>query len=330
MRTAVSLRASGAACKWFLFALLVSAMPACLSLGSRGKPAPRASAAPTPNERQKSAEETLTLAGRLRTLFQPAGGTVGIAVAHVETRRSVNVDGDQQLPLYSVFKLPLAVSVLKDVEEGRLQLETKIPVSPDEVVPGWRGNTDLWRNPVERTIRELLKFSIVQSDNTASDKLLKLVGGPKAVTRRVRSLGFGNIYIHSTIREYVNDPKYVNTGSAADLAKLLAQLQNGQILKQPELDVLMQFMRQATTGQRRLRGDLPTGTQVADKTGSGDAGVATNDVGIITLPEGKGHLAIAVLVSGSKLPAEAQEDLIAAAARMVYDDYVSTPAATTK
>jgi beta-lactamase class A len=68
---------------------------------------------------------------------------------------------------------------------------------------------------------------------------------------------------------------------------------------------------------------LPPGTPVADKSGTGDSGVSINDVGIITLPGERGHLAMAVLVSGSKLPAAAQEKLIAELARAAYDAYVS-------
>ena len=72
---------------------------------------------------------------------------------------------------------------------------------------------------------------------------------------------------------------------------------------------------------------MPSGTLVADKTGSGEKDAvtkvakATNDVGIITLPSGRGHLAMAVLVSESKLPDAAQEKLIAELARTAYDAY---------
>ena len=75
-----------------------------------------------------------------------------------------------------------------------------------------------------------------------------------------------------------------------------------------------------------FRSDLQS---VADKTGSGEkdevtqAAKVTNDVGIITLPAGRGHLAIAVLVSESKLPDADQEKLIADVARAAYDAYAN-------
>lgn len=269
------------------------------------------------------------LTERLRALSSRAGGTVGVAVIHVETGRTITIDGAQQLPLYSVFKLPLAVTVLKNVEENRLLLEKKIRVTPADVAPGSQFNLDLWRKPVERSVRELMEVSIVRSDNTSSDKLLELVGGPAGVTERMRSMGFPNIDIRSSTREFAAQRANPNTGSAEDLARLLAQLQKGQILASPQLEVLLGFMGRAMTGEKRLRGNLPKDTPVADKTGTGEAGSNTNDVGLITLPEGKGHLAMAVLISGSKLPSEAQEKLIAQLARVAYDAHVSPFAAGT-
>ena len=290
----------------------------------------------TPKTAAKIAEPTgpegfnTDLAERLRVISSRAGGTIGVSVIHVETGRVVSIEGAKQLPLYSVFKLPLAITVLKDVEENRLLLEKKIRITPQDVVPGSQFNLDLWRKPVERSVRELLEVSIVRSDNTSSDKLLELVGGPAAVTTRMRSMGFANIDIHSSVREYVAQRANHNTGSADDLAHLLAQLQEGHILRPPQLEVLLGFMGRAMTGEARLRGALPKGTPVADKTGTGEAASSTNDVGLITLPEGKGHLAMAVLISGSKLPAEEQEKLIAELARVAYDAHVSPLAAGTK
>jgi beta-lactamase class A len=275
---------------------------------------------------QKPESVDAELTERLQKLCDRAGGQVGVAVIHVETGRSAAIQGTTPLPLYSVFKLPLAVSVLKGVEENRLRLDQRVRITPAEVVPGWQGNSDLWRKPVERTLAELLELSIVRSDNTSSDMLLGLVGGPAVVTERMRSLGFQNIDIHSTVREFAARRENPNTGTASDLATLLARLQQGEVLQQPQRALLLGLMARATTGEKRLRGDLPRGTPVADKTGTGEAGAATNDVGIITLPQGSGHLAMAVLVSGSKLPVEAQEKLIAELARAAYDAHVARAA----
>jgi beta-lactamase class A len=269
---------------------------------------------------------------RLRVICDRAQGTVGLSVVHIESGKTISLNGKSQLPLYSVFKLPLAVAVLKDVEENRLRLDQKIHVTPAETVPGTPENTALWQKPVDFTIQQLIDLSISRSDNTSSEKLLQVAGGPAKVTERMRSLGFQNLDIRSTVAEFVKNRQNPNIGSAEDLASLLVQLHQGKILQASQLNLLIGFMQRATTGLRRLRGDLPSGTLVADKTGSGEKNTvtrvakATNDVGIITLPSGRSHLAIAVLVSESKLPDAAQEKLIAELARAAYDAY-STGAA---
>lgn len=268
---------------------------------------------------------------RLKTISERAQGTVGLAVIHIESGKTISINGKSQLPLYSVFKLPLAVAVLKDVEENRLRLDQKIHVTPAEIVPGTPGNTALWLKPIDITIEQLIDFSIARSDNTSSEKLLQLVGGPLKVTERMRSLGLQNLDIHSTVAEYVKRREQPNTGAADDLARLLVQLHTGKILQPPQQNLLIGFMQRATPGLRRIRRDLPAGTVVANKTGSGEkdsttqTAKTTNDVGIITLPSGRGHLALAVLVSGSKLPDADQEKLIAELARAAYDAYATGP-----
>jgi beta-lactamase class A len=264
------------------------------------------------------------LAERLRTICAGALGDVGVAVIHVETGQAAEFKGARPLPLYSVFKLPLAITVLRRVEEKKLSLDQKVSVTPDDVAPGAQFNSDLWRQPVEKTVAELLEYSIVRSDNTSSDKLLQLVGGPAGVTEEMRALGFSQLDIKYSTREFAAHRDKPNTGSASDLAQLLAKLQQGELLRSAPLAMLLGFMERARTGgERRLRAGLPPGTQVADKTGSGEPGSSTNDVGLITLPEGKGHLAIAVLVSRSKLTVAEQEKLIAQLARAAYDSYVA-------
>ena len=267
------------------------------------------------------------LSERLQQLCKTSGGRVSVAVLHLETGKSIDVDGSNELPLYSVFKLPLAVAVLKHVEEDRLKLDQKVHIGPDDVVGGSRGNTNRWKKPVDLTIRELIALSIIESDNTSTDKLLELVGGPAAATERMRSLGLEHININLTIKQFIASRTNASTGSALGLVKLLSRLQRGELLQGAHTELLLGFMERAKTGLRRLRGNLPAGTKVADKTGSGEPGEitkvasTTNDVGLITLPKGKGHLAMAVFLRDSKLPDAQQEKLIADLARAAFDFY---------
>ena len=305
-------------------AAVVVGTSACLNNGapaqSSGAATPAASPAVSPLPTVPG--EDAALSARFREICTRAGGECAVAVTHIESGRAASFEGERRQPLYSVFKLPLAVAVLKDVEAGKLSLDQKVRVEPEEAAPGVKANSDLWLKPSDRSLRELLEFSIVRSDNTSSDKMLELVGGPSVVTERMRVLGLANIEVRSNVREFLKSKDaHPNTGSASDLARLLARLQKGEVLQPAQLEVLLGLMGRAMTGQQRLRAGVPAGTPVGDKTGTGPS--TTNDVGLITLPEGKGHLAMAVLLNGSKLSAEEQEKLTAELARAAYDAHVA-------
>jgi beta-lactamase class A len=266
------------------------------------------------------------LAAKLATLAERAGGRVGVSVIHVESGQETAVGGTIGLPMYSVFKLPLAVVVLKSVERGQLRLDQEAIVEARDVAPGVPSNAAKWRNvPVPVSVRHLLEFSLVSSDNTASDKLLELIGGPEELTRQIGALGFSDIDIRVSTKEMAKTPEHPNRGSATSLARLLAALQRGVVLRPAELTVLWDLMGRAHTGKHRLRAALPARTPVLDKTGSGNAGSATNDVGVVTLPGKRGHLAIAVLIGGSGLPAPEQERVIAEIGRASFEAYATSP-----
>ncbi len=126
-----------------LVLVLTAIIVALLGLGSSacrsaGRPALSSNSSLAVNTTPASTIETVDaeLTERLKTLCTSAQGDIGVAVIYVETSRTALIDGTKELPLYSVFKLPLAVTVLKDVEEKQFVLDTKVHVTPDEVAPG--------------------------------------------------------------------------------------------------------------------------------------------------------------------------------------------------
>ena len=307
------------------YLLLLAALFA-LGCQPTNQPATSGSTSASPNASQSSSPTGDQLSTILKAIIERAGGNAAVTVIHVETGRSASINGSEKLQLYSVFKLPLAVAVLKDVEEKRLQIDQQIHVTPSDIVPGTPSNTAMWRQPVDRTVAQLIDVSIALSDNTSTDKLMQLAGGPEAVTRRLREMGFNEIQVQTTLRDFAATFQNHNTGSSNDLAKLLVRLQKGELLQPAHQELLIGYMRGAKTGMRRIRGSLPAGTVVGDKTGSGElhktTGTpnATNDVGLITLPDGT-HVAIAVLLNGSKLYDVEQEKVIADVARAAYDAF---------
>jgi len=109
------------------------------------------------------------------------------------------------------------------------------------------------------------------------------------------------------------------------MARLLELIYRKDMLKPESAELLLDIMRRRRTGETRLRGLLPTGTEIAHKTGT--IGGSANDVGIITLPDNAGHVAIAVFVKSSEKELPARERAIAEIARAVHDFFLFQPRA---
>ena len=121
-------------------------------------------------------------------------------------------------------------------------------------------------------------------------------------------------------------------GATTDaIVDMLAALDKGTILSEASRKWLLTTLAGTATGARRLKGQLPAGTPVAHKTGTGDTiggfNIATNDVGIITLPNGD-RLAMAVIIAGAHGEPAKLEGLIAKLARASYEAFPSTSASS--
>ena len=272
-----------------------------------------------------NAARTNELRDRIEQISQAAQGRVGVKATVLETGESVALNGDQQFPMQSVYKFPIAMAVLAQVDRGKLKLDQKIRVEASDVLQGSR-ILDEKSQGMEFSLAELLKYMVSESDNTASDVLLRQVGEPRIVTEYLRGLGVNNIVVDNTEKELGQDTavQYRNYATPDATVVLLRAFHEGKGLSKSSQALLLQLMTETTTGPKRIKGLLPEGTVVAHKTGTSSTvnGVtaATNEVGLVTLPNGR-HLAIAVFVSDSGANDAVREGVIAKVALAAWDEW---------
>ena len=119
-----------------------------------------------------------------------AGGTVGASAIHLETGRRVSLNSGDRFPMASSYKVPIAVQLLTRVDQGEIKLDQMIEIKPSDLHPGSGTLTDLFNKPgLALSVRNLLELMLLISDNSATDVVLRLAGGPEAVTARMRALG---------------------------------------------------------------------------------------------------------------------------------------------
>lgn len=253
---------------------------------------------------------------------------VGIAVIDLQTDDTLSLNGNKQFPMQSVFKFHIALAALHLVDEGKLSLEKKYHVTKNDYFKTW--SVLMREHPdanVDVTLRQLITWSVMNSDNVACDMLFDVLGGPDYVNKFIKGLGIDDIMITANERLMHSDwdIQFSNWTTPNATAKLLKLFYEGKILKEGNNTFLWKLMTDTPNAPQRLKGLLPEGTVVARKPGTGasnDEGVlgAVNDVGILVLPNGK-KIIVAAYVSNTKETVAASELTIAKISKAVYDFY---------
>jgi len=253
--------------------------------------------------------------------------TIGYSALDLDTGRTVSHHAEERFPMGSVFKFPLSLTVLQLVDEKKLDLEHSYTIQPSEFSPGFSPIRDnAHGQPVTLTLRELVRYALSVSDNTAADYLMNLIGGPAVVTKHLRDLGVQGISVNRSekqmaadlhapggVAKYANDPR--DTSTPAAMVELLRRFHEKRDGLSPAMhDFALKAMLETKTGAKRIVSVLPPGATFAHKTGTMPG--TFNDVGVITSPDAKHHIAIAVFVKKAKSDKDERE--IAEAAKKIY------------
>jgi len=332
------------------FALLPIFLLVCLSACSGRMDAAKNSSmlSPTPQTTplaKIALKPDAELEKQIADIARDAKGKVGVTSVLLETGDTAGLNANQHYPMQSVYKLPISMAVTDQIDRGRHNLDEKITVMKTDFVRKGQRSPLRDENPNggEFTIRELMRLALVESDGTASDVLLRILGGPLEAQAYLTKIGIHDIKIVSYEREIGGtdwDIQYKNWATptaAVELLRILYERQkseptsnsqptNSEPNGQTHARLLLQFMADSMPGARRLKGLLPPGTPIAHKTGTSGARnnieSATNDIGIITLPNGN-HIVIAVLVSDSPANEKTREGVIAKIAKAVWDRWAN-------
>ena len=295
-----------------------------LSLGGCSR---NARSTPATARTESSGAEANPLQQEITEIAALAKGRVGVSAVLLETGEVVaSLNSQDHFPMQSVYKLPISMAVMKQVDAGKIELEQKVRIAKEDYV-GRAAHSpirDKYPNGVVLTVNDLLRFALEESDGTASDVLMKLAGGHEAVQSYLTELEITDMIVLDTEAAFTQDHslQYRNFAAPNAAVSLLRALYERRGLSESSQALLLKFMTESTTGPKRLKGLLPAGTIVAHKTGTSgtEKGItaATNDIGIVTLPNGK-HLAIAVFVSDSGADEITREATIAKIAKAASD-----------
>jgi beta-lactamase class A len=286
------------------------------------------------------------LQARVAAIAKDAHGTVSVACLLPGTTLNCDLNPHNHSPMQSMFKYPLALTVLHLADTGKLfpdqrlgapvnvTLDRMVRFLPEDRIPNaYSPLQDRYpKANVDVPLRELIQLAAGESDNGATETLLRIIGGPSVVGGYIHSLGIIAFQLIDSEHDLDRDEslQYRDWIEPAAAVQLLQRLVHNPPLSPVSNDLLVRTLTASVTGPKRLRAGLPAGTLLAHKTNkTGSSGThggitaATNDIGLITLPDGR-KLAIAVLVTDSRADEATREGVIARIARVAYDEATAT------
>ncbi|AXF22909.1 class A beta-lactamase [Burkholderia pyrrocinia] len=295
--------------------LLLAAATAPLVLTVTACASPQAAA----RDEATAAVAPAAAAAALADLERDAGGRLGVCAIDTASGRVVEHRANERFPFCSTFKTMLSAAVLAQSVErpgllqqrvtyGKADLVNYSPVTEKHVGAGM-------------TVAELCAAAIQYSDNSAANLLMKLLGGPSAVTAYARSIGDDTFRLDrwETELNTAVPGDLRDTTTPAAMAASLRVLTLGDALPAAQRAQLVTWLRGNKVGDKRIRAGVPAGWTVGDKTGTGDYGT-TNDAGVMW-PTSRAPIVLVVYYTQARADARAKDDVIASVARIVAQTF---------
>lgn len=277
---------------------------------SRPRPAERPASPPRPIAVRPIPPQAQPPAGldeAIRNQWRGFPGKTGVAVTNIETGWTIGQRVGEYFPQQSVSKTWVAMTVLDLVDQGKLRLDQRVRITPDDLAVFHQPIRDrvLANGQVEETLIGLLEQAITASDNSANDALLRTAGGPDAVRAFIAKRNLGAIRFgpgerllqsgiaglewqqpysvgrrfysardslplerrKAALDRYLADP--VDGASPVAIVAALARFAKGELLSPSSTQLLLGIMSRVKSGPNRLRAGVPSGWGFLHKTGTG-------------------------------------------------------------
>lgn len=201
-------------------------------------------------------------------LEESSGARLGIAAMDMSSGAAVSHRGGEIFPYCSVYKWILGALILEAVDHGRESLDRVVTFQESDVV-FYSPITESKTGRGGMSVRSLCEAALQHSDNTAANVLTNVLGGPAALTARIRQIG-DDVTRFDRMEPELNRQdigEVRDTTSPLAMMNLMKTFLFGKALKEPFKTLLQEWMIGSLTGKEALRAGFPEGWVIGDKTG---------------------------------------------------------------
>ena len=221
-------------------------------------------------------EKTLA---RIAEVDRTIDGVLGVAAIDLTSRETLEYHAKTESAMASLIKVPLLVRLMRAQREGAFKMDDKLTLQPADAVSGsGRLREELAKGPVNLTVHELIVKMIVDSDNTATNRMIALAGMDQ-VNATMQSLGLS----HTRLQRVMMDSAAAradreNVSTPSDTARLMAMLWRGEAAAPEDCREILSIMKRVNGA---FRATITDDVEVASKTG--EIGGVYTEGGIVML-----------------------------------------------
>ncbi|EJA7359544.1 MULTISPECIES: CARB family carbenicillin-hydrolyzing class A beta-lactamase [Vibrio] len=266
---------------------------------------------------------TLSYASQLNEdislLEQQTSSRIGVSVWDTQADERWDYRGDERFPLMSTFKTLACAKMLSDMDSGKLSKNATAKVDERSIVV-WSPVMDKLAGQSTR-IEHACEAAMLMSDNTAANLVLNEIGGPKAVTMFLRTIGDKATRL-DRIEPRLNeatpgDSRDTTTPNA--ILNTLRTLVEGETLSYESRVQLKIWMQDNKVSDSLMRSVLPTGWSIADRSGAGGHG--SRGINAIIWKENHRPVYISIYVTETELSLQARDQLVAQISQLILQKY---------
>lgn len=268
---------------------------------------------------EASTADFKVLDSQIKQQEQKISARIGVAILHTQKGLQFSYRGEERFPLNSTFKSLACAKLLKDTDEGKLNLvDTKL-IQKNAI----QEYSPITRSLVGKhiSLEDACSATMLTSDNTAANIVLEAVGGPSDLTLFLRNLGDQFSRIDRWEPE-LNEGKpgdVRDTTTPNAVVATLNELLNGTLLTESSQSQLKTWMMDNQIAGKLFRSVLPTDWKIADRTGAGGHG--SRGITAMVWPKHSAPIIIAVYITETEASFKQRNRIIAEIGKLIFNFY---------
>lgn len=260
------------------------------------------------------------LTENIRSHIEKAGGTWGVSLSDLHTHETWHYNPNLRFTAASVIKLPIMAAAYQSFEDRQFTFSDVMELKREEQVGG-SGVLQHMTPGTKLTIYDVMVLMIIQSDNTATNMMIDLIG-MEQIQATMEAAGLRDSVITNKLMIVSSARTGPNLATAGDMTKLLSDMARGKVVSEYACREMIAILKHQQINDclpaklpdpdSALVGIHPSWT-LAHKTGN--VTNVTHDVGVFFV----GEHALAVSVLSTDIPNQQARETLSGVGAAIYE-----------